>query len=60
MTTISPARGHRRCNKGGNPPYHFGLSQQGRVALIRHNDDFKLVAPCKHFMCATVAREYTA
>jgi hypothetical protein len=39
-----------RCNKGGNAPYHLGLSQQGRVTLIRHDDDFKLFAPCQHLI----------
>jgi hypothetical protein len=42
--------GIARCNKGGNSPYHLGLSQQGRVTLIRHDDDFKLFAPCQHLI----------
>jgi hypothetical protein len=39
-----------RCNKSCNPPYHLGLSQQGRMTLIRHDDDFKLVASCQHLI----------
>ena len=39
-----------RSNKGSNPAYHLGLSQQGRVTLIRHDDDLKLVAPFQHFI----------
>jgi hypothetical protein len=39
-----------RSNKGSNPPYHLGLSQQGRVTLIRHDDDFELVAPNQHLI----------
>jgi hypothetical protein len=45
-----PRRCVARCNKGGNPPYYLGLSQQGRVTLIRHDDDFKLAAPCHHLI----------
>src|SRR5258708_31532850 len=45
-----PRGGIARCNKGGNPPYHQGLSKQGRVTLIRHDDDFKLFAPCQHLI----------
>ncbi len=45
-----PRGGIARCNKGGNPPYHLGLTQQGRVTLIRHDDDFKLAAPCQHLI----------
>ena len=45
-----PRGGIARCNKGGNALYHFGLSQQGRVTLIRHDDDFKLAAPCQHLI----------
>jgi len=45
-----PHAGIARCNKGGNPPDHLGLSQQGRVTLIRHDDDFKLAAPFQHLI----------
>ena len=45
-----PHGGIARCNKGGNLPYHFGLSQQGCMTLIRHDNDFKLVAPSQHFI----------
>ena len=39
-----------RCNKGCNPPYRHGLGQEWRVTLIRHDDDFKLAAPCQHLI----------
>jgi hypothetical protein len=45
-----PRGGIARCYKGGNPLYHLGLSQQGRMTLIRHDDDFKLAAPCQHLI----------
>jgi hypothetical protein len=45
-----PRGGIARCNKSCNPPYHLGLSQQGRMTLIRHYDDFKLVASCQHLI----------
>jgi hypothetical protein len=45
-----PPRCIASCNKGDNPAYHFGLSQEGRMTLIRHDDDFKLAAPFQHLI----------
>ena len=47
---LVPRGGIARCNKGCNLPYHFGLSQQGRVTLIRYDDDFKLAASRQHLV----------
>jgi hypothetical protein len=45
-----PHRNIARRNERCNPPYHLGLSKQGRVTLIRHDDDFKLAASCQHLI----------
>jgi len=45
-----PHRNIARCNERCNPPHHLGLSKQGRVTLIRHDDDFKLAASCQHLI----------
>jgi hypothetical protein len=36
--------GIARCNKAGNAPYDLGLSGEGWVVLIWHDNDFELAA----------------